>query len=249
MTSRVALHLSGILARRVPSVLLAEPDVEIGFLRGGAGSERTESISSVAGWGALAVSNISEESEPYVDEARASGIPVVVGSDLPFGYPVGYSTFVIGASEGFGLAAAVAISMAGPGRLPLRARLAWTVPGRTLGAGIPVTFPEPIGALWAARDESPLDWPRITCLAAPDHSPWLGVAVNLRLQGPDGEEECIWGIGDDAAFLRAVSMSSAVLAAARGAYAPGLHSPGDPQGVYMRLARAAGLEIAAFVPG
>lgn len=248
MTSRVVLHLGGILARRVPSVLLAEPDVEIGFLRGGAGSERIESISSVDGWDALAVSNISEESEPYVDEARASGIPVVVGSDLPFGYPVGDATFVVGATEGFGLAAALAIGMVGTGRQPLRARLAWTVPGRTLGAGTPVTFPEPVGALWAARDESPLDWPMVTCLAAPDHSPWLGVAVNLKLQGPNGTEEHTWGIADDAAFLRAVSMSSALLAAARGAYRPGLNSPGDPQGVYLGLARAAGLEIAAFIP-
>ena len=248
MTNRVALHLSGILARRVPRVLLAEPGVEIGFLRGGTVSERTESISSVAGWDALAVSSVSEDSEPYVDEARTSGIPVVVGSDLPYGYQVGDATFVMGATEGFGLAAALAVSMVDQGSRPLQTRLAWTVPGRALGAGTPVTFPEPIGALWAGRDESPLDWPRMTCLAAPEHSPWLGVAVNLRLQGPNGTEERIQGVADDAAFLRAASMSSALLAAARGAYPPGVNSPGDPQGVYLNLARGAGLEIAGFVP-
>lgn len=248
MTSRVALQLSGILARRVPRVLLAEPDVEIGFLQGDARSERAESISSVSGWSALGVSSVSETSEHYVEEALATGVPVVVGSDLPFGYPVGDATVVIGATEGFGLAAALAMAMADRGSRPLETRLAWTVPGRALGAGTPVTFPEPIGALWAGRDESPLDWPRITCLAAPDHSPWLGVAVNLRLQGPDGTVERIWGVADDAAFLRAISMSSALLAAARGAYPAGVNSPGDPQGVYLRLARAAGLELAAFVP-
>ena len=248
MTSRVALHLSDILARRVPSVLLAEPGVEIGLLQGDTRSQRTQSISSVTGWNALAVSDISEAAKPHVEEALSSGIPVVVGSDLPFGCPVGDATFVIGAGEAFGLAAALAMAMIDPGSRPLDTRLAWTVPGRALGAGTPVTFPEPIGALWAGRDESPLDWPGITCLAAPDHSPWLGVAVSLKLQRPNGNEQRIWGVADDADFLRAVSMSSAVLAAARGAYPPGTNSPGDPQGVYLRLTRAAGLQVAEFIP-
>ena len=222
--------------------------MEIGFIQGDARPERSDSITSVSGWNALGVSSISEASERYVEEALAAGVPVVVGSDLPFGYPVGDATVVIGATEGFGLAAALAMAMIDPDSRPLKTRLAWTVPGRALGAGTPVTFPEPIGALWAGRDESPLDWPRITCLAAPDHSPWLGVAVNLKLQGSNGAEERIWGVTDDAAFLRAVSMSSALIAAARGAYPAGVNSPGDPQGMYLRLARAAGLEIAAFTP-
>lgn len=222
--------------------------MEIGFLGGDGGPGGAEPISSVVGWDALAVEDVSETSEPYVEEARGSGIPVVVGAGLPFGYPVGDATFVVGATEGYGLAAALAISMIGQESRPLETRLAWTVPSRALGAGIPVTFPEPIGPLWAGRDESPLDWPRTTCLAAPNQSPWLGIAVNLKMQGPKGTEELIWGIADDAAFLRAVSMSSALLAAARGAYPPGVNTPGDPQGVYLRLARTAGLEIAAFIP-
>lgn len=210
--------------------------------------EGAESISSVAGWDALAVLSISEDSQPLVEEARSAGIPVVVGAGLPFGYPVGDGTFVVGAALGSGLAAALALSMLDPPSRPVETRLAWTVPGSQLGAGIPVTFPEPVGALWAGREESPLPWPGVTSLAAPDDSPWLAVVAKLKLLGPNAAEERIRGIADDAVFLKAVSISAAVLAAARDAYPPGVNSPGDPSGLYMSLARAAGLEIATFIP-
>lgn len=248
MTERVALHLNGLLALRVPRVLLAEPDIEIGLLQGEPGADRMNAITSVSGADALAVGEVSDAALSHIEEARAARIPVIVGTNLPFGYPVGDSTFVVGATLGSGLAAALAISMIEPGRNPVEARLAWTLPGRPLGSGIPVTFPEPVGPLWAGRDESPLGWPSVTCLAAPQNSPWLGIAVTLKTDGPSGTEELIQGIADDAVFLRAISMAASLVAAARGAYPPGINSPGDPGGMFMRLARAAGLEIAAFIP-
>ena len=235
------------MGHRVLRVLLAEPDVEVGLLRGDSGHDRTHSVSTVVGWDALAVGIISEASRSAVDEAVSHGIPVVVGGDLPVGFPVGEGTFVVQVLTGSGLAAALGSSMIGPGHRPIETRLAWTIPGRPLGAGLPVTFPEPVGPLWAGREESPLPWPSVTCLAAPANTPWLGVVVRMTVRDDRGDHHRIQGIADEAAFLQGVSMAAAVLAAARGAYPPGVNSPGDPGGMFMALARAAGLEVAAFV--
>ncbi len=248
MTTRVALHLSGGLARRASRVLLAEPDVQIGFLSGDPGYKDSELISSLERCDALAVSDVSEDSAPFLNEAFASDIPVVIGADLPDNYPVGAATVVNGAALGSGLAAALALSMADPNMSPTRTRLAWTVPGRPLGAGTPVTFPEPVGPLWAGRVAGPLRGPWVTCRAAPDDSPWLAAVVETSRYRRGGAANRVLGVVDDDAFLRAVSISAAVVAAARGAYPPGINSPGDPEGVYLRLARSAGMEIAEFSP-
>ena len=136
--------------------------MEVGLFHGDPGLDRTRSVSTVAGWDALAVEAVSEASRPVVDEASSRGIPVVVGDELPTGYSVEGSTFVGGALTGSGLAGALAMSMIDPGVRPVESRLAWTVPGRPLGAGIPVTFPGPVGPLWAGRVESPLPWPSVT---------------------------------------------------------------------------------------
>lgn len=247
MTTRVALHLSGGMARRAARVLLAEADVQVGFLLGKPGHEGTDSILSVAGWDALAVSDVSEASDPHIKEALASDVPVVVGTHLPDGYPVGDATVVTGATLGSGLAAALALSIADPRGEPPDAELAWTVSGQPLGMGTPVTFPEPVGPLWAGRAESPLRRPRVTCWVAPDDSPWMAVVVKVRGRS-NGVANRILGVVDDGNFLRAISISAALVAAARGAYPSGVSSPGDPGGVYLRLARAAGMEIAEFSP-
>ena len=248
MTARVALHVDGGLGRRVMRVLLAEPDVQVGLFHADPGLDRTVPVTAVAGWDALAVSTISEASRSVVDEASSLGIPVVVGDQLPAGYPVGGNTFVGGVLTGSGLAAALATSMIEPGVTPVESRLAWTVPGHPLGAGIPVTFPDPVGPLWAGRVESPLPWRSATCLAAPDDTPWRGVEVRLKVRDDQGDHDRIRGIADDGAFLDGVCMAAAALAAARGAYPDGAGGPGDPDGLFMSLARGAGLEIAAFVP-
>ena len=245
MTARIALHVDGDLGRRVMRVLLAEPDVEVGLFHGDPVLDRTVSVTTVAGWDALAVGAISEASRSVVGEASSLGIPVVVGDELPTGYPAKGSTFVGGVLTGSGLAAALAMSMIEPGVRPVESRLAWTVPGHPLGAGIPVTFPDPVGPLWAGRVESPFPWPSATCLAAPDDTPWRGVEVRLKVRDDQGDHERIRGIADDGAFLDAICMAAAALAAARGAYPDGADGS---DGLFMSLAGGAGLEVAAFVP-
>ena len=249
VTSVIALHVAGPPGIRVRKALLAEPDIELRLLHEEPGLRGAGSTPLVSGSDALVVDAVSDASRSLVDEAVSMGIPVVVGDELPARYPVSGGTFVTRARSGAGLAAALALSMVDPSAPPFETRLAWTVPGRPLGAGLPVTFPEPVGPHWAGRDDCPLPWPSVTCLAAPVHSPWMGVTVRMTTRSDGAEQVRTLGIADEAAFLKGLCMASAALAAAQGAYPPGVSTPGDPGGVFMSLARAAGLELAAFTPG
>lgn len=245
MTTRVALHLDEGLASRVTSVLLAEPESQIGLFGEAPARPRTHRVSTLAAWEVLAVSAVTDETRPAVDEALEQGLPLVVGADLPRDYDAGDGVVVEGARTGAGLATALALSMVGTSRPPLESRLAWTTPGEPLGAGVAVTFPQPVGALWAGRVDSRLPWPSVTCLAAPDDSPWKGVAIRLV---DDRGEVRTRGIADQGGFLDAICLAAAALAAALGAYPPGVSGPGDPEGRFMKQARAAGLAVASFRP-
>jgi len=248
VTLRIALHVPGPPGIRVRKALLAEPDVEARILHEEPGQQGNAGASGVTGCNVLTVNAISSVSRPLVDEAVSKGIPVVVGEELPARYPVADGTFVTRARREAGLAAAVALSMLDPSNPPVETRLAWTVPGRPLGTGLPVTFPEPMGPQWAGRDDNLLPWPSVTCLAAPVHSQWMGISIRTRTNEHGREPVRTLGITDEAAFLKALCLVSATLAAARDAYPPGVSTPADPGGVFMRLARAAGLEIAEFKP-
>ncbi len=247
MTVRVAVHASGELGRRTRLALLAEPGTEVGSLSGEAAADQDGSIPSVTGWHVLVIDAIGDATQPHIEEARVAGIPIVVGDRLPHGYPVGDGTFVVGASSGSGLAAALAAAIIDPTARLVDARLAWTVPGNPLGAGTPITFPEPVGTLWAGWGNSPIGWKGLDSLVAPHEGPWMGVSVRVTHEAA-GPPTSTLGIADDAFFLGGVSMAAAAQVAARGSYPPGVHHPGDPDGVFMKLARAGGLEIAEFVP-
>ena len=112
---------------------------------------------------------------------------MVVAADLPPGFPAGPdATIVGGAGSGAGLAAALAMSMLPRSAEPLGARLAWTVSGRPLRAGRAVTFPEPVGSLWAGWGENPLPWPDVASCPAPTDSTWKAVRVDLKFRDAEG---------------------------------------------------------------
>lgn len=248
MAYRIALRLDDPLARRVRRCLLAERGVEVGLLVDDPGDGSIPAVASLKGWDALAVDLISDESRRAVDQALERGIPVVSGGGLPAWNHPGGGTLVAGVLTGAGLAAALAMSAAPDGPPPAETRLAWTVPGDPLAGGIPVAFPEPVGPLWAGRAEHPLPWPSAIGLAAPHCSQWRGATACLKIRGDGAERDLVRGVVDDADFLDAVCMASAALAAARGAYPEGVNSAGDPNGLFIRLARRAGMEEATFVP-
>ena len=245
MTHRIALHTDGGRNKRVIRVIQAEPGVEVGLLDTGPDAE--EPPGSVAGWDVLATEAVTGASHPLVEEACALGLPVVVAADLParFAAPPD-ATIVGGAGTGAGLAAALAMSMLPRSAEPLRARRAWTVAGRPLQAGRAVTFPEPVGSLWAGWGENPLPWQDVACCPAPTDSAWRAVRVDLEFRDAEGGGSLVHGVSDEGRFLDAVCFGAAILAAARGAYPSGAGGPGDPDGVFVRLAQDAGMQVARF---
>lgn len=248
MTHRIALHADGDLRNRVIRVLQSERDAEIVLLGGDPDHEGQELPPPVETWDLLAIDAVTAATRPLVEKALAQGLPVVVAADLPVHFPTGDATFVSGAARGSGLAAALAVSMLPGGAQAFETCLAWTVTGRPLRAGRPITFPEPVGPLWAGWAENPLPWPDVTCFGAPTDSRWQAVRVDLRLQGADREEGLlVHGVSDERGFLEAACFGAAIRAAARGAYpARAKSGPGDPDGVFMRLAQDAGVLVARF---
>ena len=227
-------------------MIQADPGVEVGLLDTGPGAEGAPG--SVAGWDVLAVEAVTGPSHPLVQEACALGLPVVVAADLPTRFAAHPDATIIGgAGTGAGLAAALALSMLPRSAEPFRARLAWTVPGRPLRAGRAVAFPEPVGSLWAGWGENPLPWPDVACCPAPTDSAWKAVRIDLEFLDAEGGGSLVHGVSDEASFLDAVCFGAAILAAARGAYPPGVNGPGDPDGVFVRLAQDAGMQAARFV--
>lgn len=227
-------------------VLQTDARVEIGRLPIDPDSGRPPG--SVAGWDVLAVDAATGASRPLVEEALALGLPVVVAADLPPGFAaVPEATIVGGAGSGAGLAAALAMSMLPRSAEPLAARLAWTVAGRPLRAGRSVTFPEPVGSLWAGWGENPLPWSDVAGCPAPTDSAWKAVRVDLEFRDAEGVGSLVHGVADEGRFLDAVCFGAAVLAAAGGAYPRGVSGPGDPDGVFVRLAQDAGMRVARFV--
>ena len=249
MTYRIALHAEGDLRNRVLRVLQTEPGVEIVLLGGDPNDDSQETPPPVETWNLLAVGAVTAATRPLVEQACDRDLPVVVAADLPVHFPTGAATFVSGAARGSGLAAALASSMLPEGARALETRLAWTVAGRPLRAGRPITFPEPVGSLWAGWAENPLTcWPSVACFGAPTDSRWRAVRVDLRFRSADGEEAgLVHGISDQRGFLDAACFGAAILAAVRGAYPSGATSgPGDPAGLFMRLAQDAGVLVARF---
>ena len=245
VTHRIALHSDGDRNNRVIRVLQADPGVEVGLLD--TRPDTGKPPGSVAGWDVLATEAVTGASHPLVEEACALGVPVVVAADLPARFVPGPdATIVGGAATGAGLAAALAMSMLPRSAEPVKARLAWTVAGRPLRAGRAVTFPEPVGSLWAGWGENPLPWPDVACCPAPTDTAWRAVRVDLEFGDAEEGGSLVNGVADEGRFLDAVCFGAAILAAARGAYPRGAGGPGDPDGVFVRLAQDAGMQVARF---
>ena len=157
-------------------------------------------------------------------------------------------TIVTGVLEGARLATALVESELGGTAEVIDAQLAWTVPGHPLEDGVAVTFPDPIGPLWADRGALPkTDYPA-SGLAAPIDGGWRGVTARLTTGTDEGVHQQIYGLADDRNFLNGIVLAAAALTAAEGAYSAGLNGPGDPDGVFLRRAQRSGLDIASFTP-
>ena len=244
---RIAVHASDQLAVRTSRVLLAESGVHVGLFGEESPRARVHIVDDLADWDVLVVDEVTIGARVQIDRAIALRVPVVLATEAPT-FDGGAATIVEGVLEGPRLGMALAESGIDRKDELMGVQLGWTVPGHQLPAGVGVTFPSPIGALWAdTRPVPPADYP-ISGLAAPTNESWRGVTARLTLGTGDGVNRQTLGIADDRKFMNGILLASAAMAAAEGAYPTGLSGPGDADGVFLRNAQRSGLDIASFTP-
>lgn len=231
--------------------MLAERSVEaVGLIgrRSTSGDPRVSTITDLAGWDVVA-SDDPEHFERRYRQASDHGIPLVVTSDPA---PVSDDPaipVVVGANSRTGLAAGLAAHECTRHANPMEVVVGWTETGSPLRRGRPLVFPQPIGNLWA-REGAEI-WHGAPAgtqfLAAPYDGPWTGLVARVTAATRDGVELRTVGVTDDGAYLAGIALSAAVLAAAGGAYPPGIHYPTAAETVYLEMALGAGLEVATFI--
>ena len=245
---RIALHADGEFAVRTSKVILAKPSTEVGIFEEEAKPARLHVVESLEDWDVLVVEATTIASRVQIERAYGAGIPVVLATeDLPLTEHVP-RTSIVGVLSGPRLAIALARHATRDGGDLIDAAFAWTIPGHPLSDGVATTFPDPVGPLWADRAAIPETAYAATGVAAPTKTSWRGVTARVTVGTGDGIRERVVGLVDDASFLNAVCLAAAGMTAAEGAYATGVHGPGDEAGVFIANAQRAGLDIASFEP-
>ncbi|MGZ5383109.1 MAG: hypothetical protein ACXW15_13030 [Acidimicrobiia bacterium] len=248
---KIALEATTKVGSRAARVLLAERSVEaIGLIgrRSTSGDPRVSTITNLAGWDVVATDD-SEHMELRYRQASDHGIPLVVPTGRSVAVPHPDIPFVLDANPSFGLAACLAASECSRNDTPMEAVVGWTTPGRRLRRGHALSFPQPIGNLWANEGEDV--WPEAPqatqFLAAPVEGPWTGLAVRVTTATQEGVEVRTLGVTDETAFLDGIALAAAVLAAGAGVYPVGINYPTAAFREYLDLALRAGLDVATFV--
>jgi len=247
---RVALEATGKIGARAARVLLAERDVDaLGLIgrRSTSGDPRISTITSLAGWDVVASDDADHVRRRY-RQASDHGIPLVVAThqktfqeaDIPV---------VVGAGVRTGLGAALAAHECARHDNIMEVLVGWTEPGRPLRRGRPLTFPQPIGTLWAG--EGARIWNNAPSgtrfLSAPFEGPWAGLVVRATAASQDGVEVRTLGVTDDENYLAGVALAAGALVAGTGAYPIGCHYPAAAASAYLETALRAGVEVASFV--
>ena len=248
---RVALEATGKIGSRAARVLLAERSVEaVGLIgrRATSPDPRVTTITNLAGWDVVA-SDATDHLARRYRQASDHGIPLVVpDSHIEIGTEPDIP-FVVGANPIFGVAGSMAAHECDRHHNPLEALVGWTEPGTPLRKGLALTFPEPIGNVWAEATQNiwPAAPPVTRFLEAPVDGPWTGVAVRVTAATSEGVETRTLGVTDDQAFLRGIAFAAAILVAGAGSYPVGRSFPTVAFEAYLEAALGAGLEIATFV--
>ena len=242
---RIALHVEAELGVRTGRVLLAEAEVEVGLFDDDATNLRVQQVDAITDWDVLLVDELTITSRVIVEQAMEAGLPVVLGEERP-AFDDSPSPMVVGAKTGARLAMALAESQRDLD--VMEAQLAWTESGTPLGDGVAVTFPDPVGALWADTADVPDGSMPARGLVAPTKGDFRAVVARVTCATDSGVEQRILGVADDAKFMDAVAMGAAGLTAAKGGYKPGIGGPGDTDGIFLRQLEESGLHIARFTP-
>lgn len=207
---RIALDGTDEIAARTARVLFAERSVShIGFMQPGLVflGKRTARADDLETYDVI-VSTGETPATDLIAQASVRGVPLVLWSDEP-NLHRGTSTVPVVTSANLGSTLAPALLHHPSAALTTSdaVTIAWTEPGKPHRSGEAITFPDPVGSVWA-REREP------GYFVARTSDVWSGAVVALR--GPGGER--IVGVSDLGAHLEALTLSAVAVLTAERAY-------------------------------
>jgi hypothetical protein len=207
---RIALDGTDDVAARTARVLFAEKSVtHIGFMQPGMAllGSRTSRAEDLDTYDVI-VSTGETFATDLIAQASVRGVPLVLWRDEPQLHR-GASTVPVVASANMGSTLAPSL-VHHPSAAITKSdtvTIAWTEPGKPYRKGEAITFPDPVGPVWA-RERTPGH------LVARTSERWSGALV--KVHGPGGER--MVGVSDHGAHLEALTLAAVTLLAAHGTY-------------------------------
>ena len=207
---RVAVDGSEEVGARTARVLYAEESVtyigSMGSTQHKLGS-RSGPVGDLADYDVI-VSDGATHTTGLIARASVLGIPLVLWGDEPDLHRGPASSPVVAAAN---LGSALAPSLVHHPSSSItgtdKVTIAWTEPGKPYRRGQPITFPDPVGPMWARRRSE-------GHLVARTSSEWGGAVIIAR--GTAGER--IVGVSDHAGHLEAITLAAVTMLAAVGVY-------------------------------
>jgi hypothetical protein len=208
---RVALDGKDDVAARTARILFAEKSVtHIGFMQPGMAvlGSRTAQAEELDTYDVI-VSTGETFATDLIAQASVRGVPLVLWHDEPQMHR-GASTIPVVASANVGSALAPSL-VHHPSAAVTKSdtvTIAWTEPGKPYRKGEAVTFPDPVGPVWARG--------RNGGLVARTSDVWSGAVATI--DGPGGER--IVAVSDLGAHLEAITLAAVTVLAGSGTYGP-----------------------------
>ena len=171
-----------------------------------------------------------------IGRASVAGTPLVIWPDAteseygPASVPV-----IVGANVGSALVDAL---LTHPASMPTpeeTATVAWTEPGRPHRGGVPIAFPEPVGAAWTEERSSGR-------FVAYRDDEWAGATTVV--EGPGGRR--VVGVADNGAHLEALTLAAVGFVAAAGYFEAGIQPPLFALSEILAEARNLELDVAVW---
>ena len=186
--------------------------------------------------------------DPRILSALRHDIPIVTPYTLSeISSSVGSSPVVAAASAKAGLPASLAELLILRFDSIRSISAAITVESKRIRRGQPVSFPDPVGALWSERVPSPVSTPKGLSFA---HSPYDGslAAISVRAEGDVGgsSHSVMTGVVDDPIFMGAIALAAAALMLPDNDPVDGPIEVQQRAAAYIEACEEAGLGIATF---
>jgi hypothetical protein len=207
---RVAIDGTDEVAARTARVLFAEDSVShIGYLQSDMPrlGKRTTKADELDTYDVI-VSTGETLATDLIAQASVRGVPLVLWRDEPELHrgPATVSV-VTAANVGSALAPSLVHHPSAEVTSSDTVTVAWTEPGKPYRRGEAITFPDPVGPVWARERTSGK-------LVARTSESWSGAVVTVR--GAAGER--IVGVSDLGTHLEAITLAAVSVLAAEGAY-------------------------------